>query len=579
QEPLSSENTTLISPVAVSQMIDENKSKGNWPPLPLQSMSPQPSAYHPQQSLAHRVSVNIHRAFEVPSSRLKIQASLGDTKVPSTSPTTEKKRCQKQKKGFASITVTARRVAASSGDPARALGAVQEPSAASHTSSTVLHHWLPAGHANQGAYERPQKRLFDPANKENNASLQGSDGRGKAPPSFTSCVHLQVSQQCPNTVYYLDKSLVVCVGQPRVKSQNIHRSVLSFTLHCSSSRVTADGVDGIANGEPRAETPQPKLLEGKKTPLGSTLSADLTASRVFNKEKASGVCLGRKYPSPSVFTSALPALVNVPGGPHKVVTARTDNAKHPGSCHTAVSLRLPNASEDAGTRRLEHTKNRCTMVKCSAMASRSLPDITSSEDVIAATDGPLKKKDPSKDTSKSKEIQAQRILIPKMFLSRSMCNLKASSRILSEEIVPRQKQLLKSDYEFHGSSDKRKEREEEEEEAWERASGVTLSTARSPDVTCEKNCTFTCPENSSQPEKTPPAPQTLREALEIHNPQFITRSQERLKKLEHMVQLRKSQQSDAPAGNHGTLLRKLSSASTSSKKRQYTIPHPLSGKL
>ncbi|NXO03591.1 CJ090 protein, partial [Rhinopomastus cyanomelas] len=69
------------------------------------------------------------------------------------------------------------------------------------------------------------------------------------------------------------------------------------------------------------------------------------------------------------------------------------------------------------------------------------------------------------------------------------------------------------------------------------------------------------------------------EALEIHNPQFITRSQERLRKLEHMVQLRKSQQSDAPAGSHGALLRKLSSASTSSKKRQYTIPHPLSDNL
>ncbi|NWS68479.1 CJ090 protein, partial [Crotophaga sulcirostris] len=69
------------------------------------------------------------------------------------------------------------------------------------------------------------------------------------------------------------------------------------------------------------------------------------------------------------------------------------------------------------------------------------------------------------------------------------------------------------------------------------------------------------------------------EALEIHKPQFISRSQERLKRLEHMVQLRKAQQSDAPASNQGALVRKLSSTSTSSKKKQCTIPHPLSDNL
>ncbi|NXS58205.1 CJ090 protein, partial [Brachypteracias leptosomus] len=70
------------------------------------------------------------------------------------------------------------------------------------------------------------------------------------------------------------------------------------------------------------------------------------------------------------------------------------------------------------------------------------------------------------------------------------------------------------------------------------------------------------------------------EALEIHNPQFISRSRERLKRLEEMVQLRKAQQGDAPPSNQGTLLlRKLSSTPTSGKKKQYTIPHPLSDNL
>ncbi|NXY12698.1 CJ090 protein, partial [Atrichornis clamosus] len=71
----------------------------------------------------------------------------------------------------------------------------------------------------------------------------------------------------------------------------------------------------------------------------------------------------------------------------------------------------------------------------------------------------------------------------------------------------------------------------------------------------------------------------LQEALEIHNPQFISRSQKRLKRLEHMVQLRRAQQRNASPGNPGALVRKLSSTSTSSRKKQYTIPDPLSDNL
>uniref|UniRef100_A0ACB8F993 Uncharacterized protein n=1 Tax=Sphaerodactylus townsendi TaxID=933632 RepID=A0ACB8F993_9SAUR len=67
------------------------------------------------------------------------------------------------------------------------------------------------------------------------------------------------------------------------------------------------------------------------------------------------------------------------------------------------------------------------------------------------------------------------------------------------------------------------------------------------------------------------------EALEVHKSHFIYCSQERLKKLEHMVQLRKAQQGDASGKKQGAVLsRKLSSSSILSKKKQYTVPHPLS---
>ncbi|NXT73976.1 CJ090 protein, partial [Zapornia atra] len=590
QESPSSQNRKLVSPNVISQMIDENKSDETWPGLPMQSVIPQPGACHTKQSLASHGSLNMDRAFAVLPSRLKIQAASDGATSPSGSPIPEAKQCQKQRKGFSSITITARRVAAASAEPGRGAGAVPEPTAVSPTSRRV-HRWPPLGHMNRDVSlpstaescsqlgEEPRKRVFDPGDKENSVGLRSSGGRKKAPPSFVSCVHLQVSQQCPNTIYYLDKSLEVCIGPPRIKCQKIHRSVLSFNINCSSSRLTADGVDGIANGEPIEETLKTKLLGGNKTPLRSNWSAGLTENRTINKETTNEGSLGSKYSLQSVFVFELPVTVDIPRGPNSIVTTKKDEDKQPASYDIPFSLQLPNSSDEAGTQMLLGSKpQRCTMGRSSATASGSLPAPESRKAITAATDGSSEKRDPSKGTSKSKEIRAQGVLKPKMSVSSRMCNRKASSRILSEENVHRQNQLLKSDYEFCGSSDKVMEHEEGDEQ--ERAGGVALSAAHPPDVTREGNAALTQPETSSQPQKTPPAQRTLRESLEIHKPQFISRSQERLKRLEQMVQLRKAQQSDAPASGQGALpLRKLSSASTSSKKRQYTIPHPLSGKL
>ncbi|KAM6130091.1 LOW QUALITY PROTEIN: (E2-independent) E3 ubiquitin-conjugating enzyme FATS [Phoenicopterus ruber ruber] len=594
KESLSSQNTTLISPIVVSQMTDENKSKESWPALPMQSTIPQPSACHTKQSLANRGSINVNRAFTVLPCRLEIQASLDDTTSPSDSPIAEEKQRQNQQKGFASITITARRVAVGSGDPARGPGAGQEPNTVYPTASkgpAALRRRPLPGHANQSASplkvsescstlsEEPQKRLFDPGNEENGVGLQSSDGREKVPPSFLSCVHLQVFQQCPNTIYYLDKSLNVCIDQPRIKCQKLHRSALSFNINCSSSRLTADGVDGIANGEPIEEILQTKLLGENKTPLRPNLSADLTEKNVINEDKTNEGYLGCKYPLQSAFVSELPAFVDIPRGPNNVATTKKDDDEQCGSYHTTFFLQLPNSSDEAGTQMLPGSKKQqCGTGRSSAAASGSRPGTASRKAIAAATDGSSKRRDPSKGTSKPKEIQAQGVLKPKLSVSNSMCNIKTSSRILSEENFHRQNQLLKSDYEFCGSSDKIKERQEAD--GRERASRVTPAAARSPDATREKSDALTRPQTGSQPEKTPPAPRTLREALEIHKPQFISRSQERLKRLEHMVQLRKAQQSDAPASSHGALLvRKLSSTSASSKKKQYTVPHPLSDNL
>ncbi|KAJ7421134.1 Centrosomal protein C10orf90 [Willisornis vidua] len=345
-------------------MIDGNQSKGHQPALPMQSLIPQPSACHTKASLANHGSVKVSRAFLVlPSSRLEIQASLGDTKSPSRSDVPEENQHPRQQQGFASITVTARRVAVGSVPPTRGPGAGQEPRVVPPTSSRAppaLHHrWALPCHTHQltslvktpesypQSGKEPPKQLLDPGSiKETSVGPPSSGGREKAPPSFLSCVHLQVSQPCPNTIYYVDKSLSVCIDQ--IKCQKTYRSTLSFSMKCSLSRLTADGVDGIANGEPMEETAPTELRGANKTPLRSDLSADFTEHKVINGVKTKTDCLGSKYPLQSVLISELPAFVETPRGHNRVVATKKEDAEHSGSSHSVFSLQLPNSSDAPG---------------------------------------------------------------------------------------------------------------------------------------------------------------------------------------------------------------------------------------
>ncbi|KAM4896433.1 (E2-independent) E3 ubiquitin-conjugating enzyme FATS [Sylvia borin] len=578
KEPLPPQNTPSISPGIIAQ-TDEDKPRGNQPSVPMQALIP-----HTKPALPHHGPAVVSRTFLVLPSRLEIQTSSGDTMSPSDSPSAN--QCPSQQRGFASITVTARRVPVGSGDLAGGPGAGQEPSTMSPTSGkvpAVLKRWPPPAQANQPPSkvskpcsklgEEPPKQLFDPGIKED--GLQSSGGREKMPPSFISRVQLQVSQPCPNTIYYLDKSLNVCIDQPRAKCQKMYRSTLSLSLKCSLSGLTADGVDGIANGEPMEERAPRSIPGAKGAPLRAHLSADFTANKVIKEQKAKEGHSGRKYPSQSVFASGLPAFVDIPRGPHEAAAAKEED-EQPGSHHTVFSLQIPNSSNEAGTPMLLGSRKRN-----STTAPGSLPDAASRETIAAATDASSNRADPSKDTSKAKEVQAQGVLKPKMPVSNSVCNIKASSRALREENG--QKQLLKSKVQILLWLTKELEAQEERERrrrvtlARVTLSMVTLPRARSPAVTCQKNL-LTWPESSSQLGETTTAPWTLREALELHNPQFISRSQKRLKRLELMVQLRRAQQREAPPGSPRALAQKFST-STPSKKKQFTIPDPLSDNL
>ncbi|XP_019358534.1 PREDICTED: centrosomal protein C10orf90 homolog isoform X3 [Gavialis gangeticus] len=608
KESLASQNTKMISSIVISEMIDENKSKENRSALPLQSVIAQPNTYHTKQSLANHGSVNINRAFTLHPSRLEIQASLDDSVHRTDSHTREEKQCHNQENGFASITITARRVVPPSNSTVQEAATdslclkcrggnllMNAATAASNNAGSAQHCrplYNQGSCTNQNAtrlkvpetYSQPceghQGWIFNSESKENRIFPPGSNRRKKAPVSFTSCIHLRVSQQCPNRIYYVDKSLSVCIDQPQIKSQKIHRSILSFNINCSSPRLTPDGVDGIANGGPRAEALKRKLSEENKTLLRTFRTADLKENTADKKKAANKECLGTAYPWKGTPPSQLLSFVDIPKGTNNVKATKKedgdDSDKQAGGNHIKLSIQVPKLCCETGAQTFSGSNRKpCNRDTFSATAPAFLLERAPVKEFTADASGSLKVRTPSKANSKSKEIQPQWFPKPKIPVFNCVYDIKALPKlVLEENDLHRKNQFSKGDYKFCGSDDKIKECKKREKQ------GGTISAAHSPVAAHEKREALTQPEICSEPENIPSSPLTLREALVVHKPKFISRSQERLKKLEHMVQMRRAQHSESPGKKQGALLaRKLSSNFISSKKKQYTIPHPLSDNL
>ncbi|XP_070337143.1 (E2-independent) E3 ubiquitin-conjugating enzyme FATS isoform X4 [Equus asinus] len=501
EETLASQNTKMISSIVISQLIDENKSKENGAALPAPCAVAQPPACPMKQSLANRSGVTISRAFTFLPGRLGIQTPAEERGSESERPPKEEKLCGGPQKGFASITITARRVGPPAstlvweavGDPmcnkCRAQDALlRDPSALASgvaplqyhgpfactefsRNSSVMRLKLPEAHTQ--LCEGHEYWITNGDNRENSFSPDTPQS-GKSPLVFSSCVHLRVSQQCPNSIYYLDRPLSVPIEQPHLTSPKMHRSVLLLNLNCSSHRLTPDGVDGTANGEPISSALKQELTEGNKNLLGPRWNPGLQES--FLKENVSleqvhlgtGTCPWSGSPplENTEFTDVGTNLVTVRKG-------KEDHATH---CHTSshtnqLSIHIPGWSYRTG----DYTC--CDLVvklkECKRSEGPSTPEPVPTPPEPAAPQEP-----------------------------------------------------------------------------------------ETPDL----------PEDCSKGRQMPAGSLTLQEALEVRKPQFISRSQERLKKLEHMVQQRKAQRKE----NVG---QKQSLLPVRASKKQFTVPHPLSDNL
>ncbi|KAJ8794035.1 hypothetical protein J1605_003445 [Eschrichtius robustus] len=373
---LASQNTKMISSIVISQLIDENKSKENGAELPV------PCAYPMKLSLANRSGVTINRAFEFLPGGLGIQTPAGGRGPATEPPRKEEKPCGGSQKGFASITITARRV----GPPASTLvweavgnplcikcraqeALLGDPSALAAGADPGRHHGpftctefsrnssvmglkvpeadarLCEGHEYWITHVDSREGHFSPSTPRSQA--------GKSPLVFSSCVHLRVSQPCPNSTYYLDRSLSVPIEPPRLAGPKMHRSVLSLNLNCSSHRLTPDGVDGTANGAPISRALKLELTEGNQNLLGPRWNLGLqerflkenpSLGRVHLGTAGTGMCPWRGSPPPE----------NTAAGSNQI-TVRKGKEAHAAHCRTRghrhanhLSIHIPGWSYTAG---------------------------------------------------------------------------------------------------------------------------------------------------------------------------------------------------------------------------------------
>ncbi|XP_045295173.1 (E2-independent) E3 ubiquitin-conjugating enzyme FATS isoform X2 [Leopardus geoffroyi] len=596
EETLASQNPKMISSVVLSQLIDENKSKANRAALP----APCASALHARPakpSRATRSGVSISRAFALLPGKRAIQTPARKPGPDPELPSNEEKPCSGPQRGFASITITARRV----GPPASALAweAVGDPLCTKCTAPGALlgDPSAPAG----GTYPRPHHGPFTCTEFSRNCSVvtlklpethprpcgghecwvtnvdnrengfpPGAPRSGKRPLVFSSCIHLRVSQQCPNSIYYLDPSLSVPIEQPQLAGPKMHRSVLSLHLNCSSHRLTPDGVDGTENGGPMSRALKPELTEGNQTLLGPRWNPGLHKSPLKENPLPEQAHL---RPSACAWSGS-PLLENTAFsevGANQVTERKGKEdcaARHAGDGANQLSIHIPGWSYTAvetkvfsGSSKKQQGEARTTLSAppvAQKLVKDFLPEGCSSPSNTCQSSN---FSEPS--GSRQQSVLKSRILFPGFF-----CPLQDVCTSPQEDNgVQVEREFPKGDYKCCDLVVKIKEcrkREEPEPAPPEPAPPEPAPPARpeTPDLS----------EDCSEYQQTPAGSLTLQEALEVRKPQFISRSQERLKKLEHMIQQRKAQRKE-------NLAQKQSLFPVRADKKQFTVPHPLSDNL
>ncbi|XP_043842460.1 (E2-independent) E3 ubiquitin-conjugating enzyme FATS isoform X2 [Dromiciops gliroides] len=511
KETLASQKTRMISSLLMSQLIDERRLQKNA--LPGQCMMVQPEIHPMNQALAGHSPTPIDQAFSLRPGTMGIHTASKKAGSGTKLPPQEENQDSDPRKGFSSITITARRVVPPAStqmwspavDPVcskwGAKDRLVDQTALAHRQEPGPHHQLLHGRegstnglATPFKASGPPRQLceghpcwiLNPENKENAMMPPAIPSHGeKVPLLFSSCVHLRLSQPCSNTVHYLDRSLSIPLDQPSISGSKMHRSVLSLNLNCSSHGLTPDGVDRMANTEEAMgdNPPSQKYAEQNETRAQPAWDTGFQESPAKENPPWHRIASGNP-PCPWSSSPPLgsPEFCDAGRGTNHLTVGKMKGDSlamyHTISHPNQLSIHIPGWSYAAGDYRC------CDLVV------------------------KLKERQsPSKERGTVPECPA------------------APSEPMSPE------------------------------------------NPDSPPTPEQDECPE--PEISVFPAHS----LTLREALEVHRPQFISRSQERLRKLESMAQQRKAQHGESPRKKASPLPLRAP------KKKQCTVPHPLSDNL
>ncbi|XP_036590951.1 (E2-independent) E3 ubiquitin-conjugating enzyme FATS [Trichosurus vulpecula] len=608
KETLASQQTKMISSLLISQLTDERRLQKNAPVLPGQCMMVQPEIHPRNQSLAGRSPTNIDQTFSLLPGGMGINTSSKETGSGTKLLPQGKNQDPNPRKGFSSITITARRVA----PPANTLmwGTTVDPlcskcgTEARLVDKTALAsdqeaeppYRLLNGHedsvnrlATPFKASEPHRQLcgghpcwiLNPENKENAMIPPATPSHGeKAPLLFSSCVHLRVSQPCANTVHYLDRSLSIPLDPSPITGSKMHRSVLSLNLNCNSRGLTPDGVDRMANTEEEEMGDNPlsqKHAEQNENRSPTAWETDFKDSCLKESPPWHKISSGN---SPCPWSST-PPLRNPEfsdagkGTNHLTVGKMTGDSMalyHTISHPNKLSIHIPGWSYAADTKAFSGSTMRQQGQRCAAL-SVSPVGPSAVTDFAPDVPGPPNDEYQSSEPLESQESQPQPFLKSQAPLPECLCPLEALPPSAREEMeVPIENHFPQGNYRCCDLVVKLKECRRPSEER-----GVAPESPAAPSEPTSPEKPEPPPEQDSclEPEIDvfPAHSLTLREALEVHKPQFISRSQERLRKLESMAQQRKAQRGESPRKKPSPLPLR------NTKKKQYTIPHPLSDNL
>ncbi|XP_055962678.1 (E2-independent) E3 ubiquitin-conjugating enzyme FATS [Sorex fumeus] len=455
-------------------------------------------------------------------------------------------------RGFASITITARRVdTPGSSAPWGAAGG-PAPRAHPEARAEASRSCAAAGRPGPGGrWERGAAR----GDHRGDGGCPADGARtALGPLVFSSCVHVRVSRQGPGPVYRLDAPLCapLCAPLPQPRGASpLHRSVLSLSLGCSSPSLAPDGGGGPASGGPVG-----RALPGgpQRWPPGLQQSLLQEHPPSGQGRLGTGTCPWRCCLANTDSTGAQTS--PVAGRPEP---AEKDVCCRPSGHSGQLSIHIPGWSYAAvETKVLSGSNEKEPANPQDVLSAAPVAQTQESGGRLPEGSGAPSNSGQARCPPGPAGSQGHGLMRPRAPLPGCLCPSRGTCPApLEDPGVQVERETPEGDYTCCDLVVQIK--------GCERSQGVPRPESTPPPPEPE------APKQTGAPESQQRATGalTLQEALLARCPQFVSRSQERLKQLEQKAQQRKARREAAPKQSLQPL----------AQRKQFTVPHPLSDNL